>query len=398
MPQRAASRLRAGALGPAVLAPRRRRQDLSAPVRRHDHALRQGHRAAHLRRRRPHRPRHAAHHVRPGAAAFRRVLHRIFRHRPDHGRRGPLPRRRRAEHGRRHDPPLQRQYDHSGHRRLWTHLFLLHLGAYLHRRRQRHGAARGPAAAGYGIRPVPSDRHLRRRLPDHRGRARRRRLSGQFRGRALHGALRAVGQGSRLTRRGVALDDHRDPRRPRRRQAERSYLPAPRPSRSQGDPRAAAGHRRILAHLRRRRRHPRADPGDPDRALQHGRHPDQLSRRGADQDRRQCRCGCARPDGAGRSRLRVGARRQPARLEFADRSRGVRARRRAALRRIAHAQRRAARIAEGFRRSCAVAARQDCATPPAAPVPRSCGSTCRGRCRAIARCSAPARCWRKATS
>ena len=35
--------------------------DLPAPLRRHDHALRQGHRAAHLRRRRPHRPRHAPH-------------------------------------------------------------------------------------------------------------------------------------------------------------------------------------------------------------------------------------------------------------------------------------------------------------------------------------------------
>ena len=47
------------------------RQDLPAPVRRHDHALRQGHRAAHLRGRRPHRSRHAAYDVRPGAAARR---------------------------------------------------------------------------------------------------------------------------------------------------------------------------------------------------------------------------------------------------------------------------------------------------------------------------------------
>ena len=95
VPQRAGRGLRARALGPAVLAPRGR-QDLSAAVRRHDHALRQGHRAAHLRGRRPHRPRHAAHDVRPGAAAFGRVLHRVFRHRPDHGRGRPLPRRRRA--------------------------------------------------------------------------------------------------------------------------------------------------------------------------------------------------------------------------------------------------------------------------------------------------------------
>ena len=96
VPQRAGRRLRARAFRRAVLAHARRRQDLSAPVRRHDHALRQGHRAAHLRRRRPHRPRHAAHAVRPGAAARRRILHRIFRARPDHGRRGPLPRRDRA--------------------------------------------------------------------------------------------------------------------------------------------------------------------------------------------------------------------------------------------------------------------------------------------------------------
>ena len=80
------------------------------------------------------------------------------------------------------------------------------------------------------------------RLPRHRRRARRGRLSRQFRRRALHGALCAVGQGSRLARRGLARDDHRDPRRPRRRQEEGPHLPAPRPSRSQGAARAAAGH------------------------------------------------------------------------------------------------------------------------------------------------------------
>ena len=41
---------------------------LPAALRRHDHAFRQGHRAAHLRRRRPHRPRDAAHAV-PAVAA-----------------------------------------------------------------------------------------------------------------------------------------------------------------------------------------------------------------------------------------------------------------------------------------------------------------------------------------
>ena len=55
-------------------------QDLPAPLRRHDHRLRRrpaG--AAHLRRRRPHRPRHAAHALRPVAAALGRVLHRVLR-------------------------------------------------------------------------------------------------------------------------------------------------------------------------------------------------------------------------------------------------------------------------------------------------------------------------------
>ena len=65
--------LRTRALGRAVLA-HRGRQDLSAPVRRHDAGLRQGPGAAHLRRRRPHRPRHAAHHVRPGAAPLGGIL------------------------------------------------------------------------------------------------------------------------------------------------------------------------------------------------------------------------------------------------------------------------------------------------------------------------------------
>ena len=64
--------------------------------------------------------------------------------------------------------------------------------AHLHRRRQCDGAPRRPAAPGHGVRPVPPDRHLRRRRADHRGRARRGRLSHQQRGRALHGALRAA--------------------------------------------------------------------------------------------------------------------------------------------------------------------------------------------------------------
>ena len=165
------------------------------------------------------------------APAPGRILHRVLRPRPHHGRR-PLPRRGRAQARRRHHPSLPRPHDDPRHRRLRTRLFRLHLGPHLHRRRQRHGAARRAAAAGHGVRAVPSDRHLRRRLPDHRRLARRGRLSHQLRGRALHGALRAVRQGPRLARRRLARHDHRDPRGPRRRQAQGPHLPAPRSSRS----------------------------------------------------------------------------------------------------------------------------------------------------------------------
>ena len=102
VPQRARGRLRARALRRA-LQPHRGRPHLPAPVRRHDHRVRRrpaG--AAHLRRRRPHRPRHAAHALRPVAAALGRVLHRVLRHRPDHGPGRRLPRRRRAVPRRRH--------------------------------------------------------------------------------------------------------------------------------------------------------------------------------------------------------------------------------------------------------------------------------------------------------
>ena len=82
-------------------------------------------------------------------------------------------------------------------------------------------------------------------------------------------------------------NDHRNPRRPRRRQEKGSHLPAPRPSRSQGAARAAAGHFGNGADLLQCRRDARADPDRADRALQHGRDSDQLPRRGADQEERR---------------------------------------------------------------------------------------------------------------
>ena len=55
-----------------------------------------------------------------------------------------------------HAAPLPRAHRDPRDRRLRPRVFLLHLGAHLHRRRRRHGAARRPAAAGHGVRAVPS--------------------------------------------------------------------------------------------------------------------------------------------------------------------------------------------------------------------------------------------------
>ena len=173
---------------------------------------------AHLRRRRPHRPCDAPHALPAEPQARRRLLHRIFRARPDHGG-WRVPRPRRFVPRRRIDPPLPRAGRGARHRRLRALLFHRDQRPHLHRRRQCHGAPRRPAAAGHGIRPVPPDRHLRRRRADHRGRAGRGRLSHQCRRRALHGALRPFGQGPRQPRRRLTLDGDGDPRRPRRRRA-----------------------------------------------------------------------------------------------------------------------------------------------------------------------------------
>ncbi len=205
------------------------------------------------------------------------------------------------------------------------------------------------------------------------GVARRRRLSRQFGRRALHGALRPFGQGPRLARRRQPLDDHRDPRRPRGRQEQGPHLPAPRPSRSQGAGRAAAGHLGERADLRGRRRDQGADPGPAHRPLQHGRHPDELSRRGADQGRRRSGCGRAGADGARRGRLRLGARREPPRLQLADRPCRVRPRRGLARRREDQGRRTPGRPADRQRRPRALAPRSfpqrpgqdaDCRAPP----------------------------------
>ena len=251
---------------------------LPAPLRRHDHPLRRGHRPEDLRGGGPHRTRHPAYPLPAEPAPRRRVLHRVLRPRPAHGRRRRVPRRPRLEPRRRHAPSDPRPYDGTRHRRLWPGVLLLHLRAYLHRRWQRDGPAGRPAPPGHGVRAVPPHRDLRLRLPHHRGVEGGRRLPDELRGRALHGTLRAQRQGPGVARRGEPRDDHRDPRGTRGRRGAGPHLPAPGAPRPGGAPGAVAGDLRDRADLRRRRYLARADPGHPHRALQHGRDPDQLPR------------------------------------------------------------------------------------------------------------------------
>ena len=294
-------RLRARTLGRTLL-PHRGGQDLPAPLRRHDDQLRQGHGAAHLRGGRPYRPCHPAHALRAGAEGRKTeffieyfAIDLIM------------------ERGASAAGSWRSKIDDGTLHRFRSHLVILATGGYgrayfscdfrphLHGRWQRHGAACRPAAAGHGIRAVPSHRHLRRGLPHHGRVARRGRLSHQLRGRALHGALRALGQGPCLARRRLARHDHGDSRRAGRRQGEGSHLSPPRPPRSEDPCRATArASRRARQDLRRRRRDEATDPGAADRALQHGRHPHELSRRGADQGRRRSGQHRAGADGAGR--------------------------------------------------------------------------------------------------
>jgi succinate dehydrogenase / fumarate reductase, flavoprotein subunit len=93
----------------------------------------------------------------------------------------------------------------SGDRRLWPFLFLGDLGPYLHRRRRRHGARAGlPLQDMEFVQFHPTGIYGSGCLITEGARGEGGYLD-QFRRRALHGALCAVGQGSGLARRRVAL-------------------------------------------------------------------------------------------------------------------------------------------------------------------------------------------------
>ena len=182
----------------------------------------------------------------------------------------------------------------------------------------------------------------------------------------------------------VALDDDRDQRRPRLRPGQGPHHAASGASRCRAAARAAAGHLRDGEGLRRRRCDQGADPGAADRALQHGRHPDQRARRGAAPDPRQSGRDRSGPDGGRRGRLRLGARRQPAGLQLAARHRGVRPRRRHPRRGDHQARGQpAARCRPRPARPRSTASTAP-ATPRAAPRWPSCGWTCSAPCRAHA--------------
>ena len=204
-------------------------------------------------------------------------------------------------------------------------------------------------------------------------------------------------QGSRLARRGLPLHDHRNPRRPRRGPAQGPHL-------------------LHLEHLGADIMHERlpgisetarifagvdvtkaADPGAADRALQHGRHPDQLSRRSAAPDR------ATNPDAVVPGLMAVG---EAACVSVHGANRlGTNSLLDLVVfgRAAAHPRRRDRQARRAARRRCrpgageAALARFDRrATPTAARRGGRSARRCSGPCRRTPRCSAPASPWPKA--
>ena len=206
-------------------------------------------------------------------------------------------------------------------------------------------------------------------------------------------------QGPRLARRGLARHDHRNPRRPRRRARTRitSILHL-----DHLDPKIM--HERLPGISESARIFAGVDvtkepiPVLPTVHYNMGGIPTQLSRRSADHEGRQSRSRRAGPDGGRRGGLRLGAWRQPARLEFADRSGRVRPRRGACARRNRHAERQACRICRRTRATWRCAPRPFPQRQGRHADRRAALQACRRRCRKNAPCSAPARCCRKARS
>ena len=215
VPHGAPGRLRARALRHA-LRPQCGRHDLPASVRRPHGEFRRKTGPARVRRRRPDRARAFAHALPAKCPGPHAVLRRVDGARPRARCRRRRPRRRRAGDGDRRRGGSAGEGDDARDRRGRAHLRRQHQCVHQHGRRPRHGRARRDSARGHGILAVPPDRRGRRRGADHRRRARRGRHSPQLQRRALHGALCAEREGSRIARR---LSAGRWTRRSRRAEA-----------------------------------------------------------------------------------------------------------------------------------------------------------------------------------
>ena len=280
MPGRAPHHHRVGALRRAVLADARG-QDRPAPLRRAHAQLRRGAGPPGVLRGRPDGPHDPAHALRAVRQEQGHVLRRVPGPRPDPpgrhagrglGLRGVRDPDRRGPHVPQHHHVLR---DGRLRPRLQDDLER----ARGHRRRLRARAPTWLPAGGHGVHPVPPDGLVPPRHPHHRGRPRRGRHPAQLRGRAVHGALRADGQGPRAARHGLAVHLQGDPRGPRRqRQGSRR---AGHDGRREG--RAGAQAARDLDLQPRLPRHRPGEAADPRRAdvpLRDGRHPDQHRRAG----------------------------------------------------------------------------------------------------------------------
>ena len=218
---------------------------------------------------------------------------------------GRVLRRRGAQHPRRLDGAVRGQGRHPRLRRRRPVLQADHQRAHLHGRRDRAGLPHRRPADGHGDGAVPPDHAGGQRHPHHGGRPRRGRAPLQRRGRALHGEVRAQQARARVARRRLARradGDQRGPRLPGRHRGAGHHEGA-----AQAHAGGAARDRQHRARLRGRGHHAGADPHPARLPLHHGRR----------QDGRVGRHLHPGPLRGRRGRVRVRARRQPARRQLA---------------------------------------------------------------------------------